>query len=548
MAKIALMKLIELIVLKQDIDNVIKYIGTSKKFQFYFNKEKNKDISNLNKEKEYYNSLNMICSYLEIPLQNESLKEIALVTEEDLQKADKFISDFDEFKKHLDEISGSDLENQGKIQEEKKNYIDKNKDEIYLLLNKLLVSSKISDVKEKLESTELTYKITGWISKDDYTDFLKDLDKITENRIAEKVYDPREIPEVLSGKEKVPVQFKHKKFLKSFERMVFSFGSPLYGTIDPTPFVAIFFTLLFGIMFGDLGQGLVFVLLGILMSKKILKVGGWNKFAPIFITIGITSSVMGLLTGEFFSNESLLEPFAHWVTGLFGEPHAPILKIMPSSDPDSIKTMFGLFGVAIAIGFIIISIGLIINIINNLKLKRYDQVLFGKNGLAGTIFFWYTIALILRIVLLKHSIAIYDWIVLGLTLFFAAFAEPFERLMTGERPVFENGFGIFIISGIVEIIEVLSGFLSNTISFVRVGAFALSHAVLDYMIFTLTNMCSKENIIARLLILIVGNAIIVALEGMIVAIQTVRLQYYEFFSRFFTQTGKEFEPFRFDNN
>ena len=87
---------------------------------------------------------------------------------------------------------------------------------------------------------------------------------------------------------------------------------------------------------------------------------------------------MGLLTGEFFSNETLLEPFAEWVTGLFGHPHAPILKLMPSSNPSSIKAMFGVFGVAVAIGFVINTVGLLINIINNIMLKKYDEAFFGK--------------------------------------------------------------------------------------------------------------------------------------------------------------------------
>ena len=262
--------------------------------------------------------------------------------------------------------------------------------------------------------------------------------------------------------------------------------------------------------------------------------------------ISISSSIMGLLTGEFFGTETLLEPFAEWVTGLFGKPHAPILKLMPNGDPKSIYAMFGVFGVAVGIGFLINTCGLVINIINNISRKKYGDAFFGKNGLAGAIFFWYVIGLVLRIVLLHHKIAVYDWIIIGTSLFFAAFASPFERALNHEKPLLENGFGTYVISSVVEIIEVISGYLSNTVSFVRVGAFALSHAVLNFTILTLTNLCGGQTTPAGILVLIIGNALIVVLEGMIVAIQVVRLQYYEFFSKFFHETGREFQPFKFD--
>lgn len=432
------------------------------------------------------------------------------------------------------------------LKTEKSNFIETHKDKLFALLGSFAIGVQISEVEKNLESTELVYRITGWIPETETTNYMTELDQLTQSRIAIRVYEPYEVPSVMSGKEQVPVKLRHGKFVKSFERMIFSYGSPVYGTIDPTPFVAIFFTLLFGIMFGDLGQGLVIALVGFLMAKKVIKVGGWNKFAPIFIAVGCTSSVMGLLTGEFFSNETLLEPFSKWVTGLFGTPHAPILKLMPSSDPNSIKAMFGMFGVAVAIGFVINTCGLIINIINSFIKKDYASAFFGKEGLAGAIFFWYVIVLIVRVAFFHNHFGAYDWIIIGVSLFFAAFDEPFKNLVNKKRPLLENGFGTYLIASVVEVIEVISGYLSNTVSFVRVGAFALSHAVLDYVIYILTNIVGGQGTVAGIAVMIVGNAVIVVLEGMIVAIQVVRLQYYEFFSKFFHETGSEFKPFKFE--
>lgn len=428
------------------------------------------------------------------------------------------------------------------IQAERRNFAETHKAEIYRLLQSYSVGMQIYAVENSLESTEFVYRITGWIPAYRTRQIIRDLDELTQSRTGIREFLPDEVPSVVSGHEKVPVQVKHGKIVSNFERMIFSYGAPLYGTVDPTPFVALFFTVLFGIMFGDAGQGLCFLLIGILCCLKKIKISGWEKFGPVFCCIGVSSTVMGLLTGEFFANETLLRPFALWVTGLFGEPRAPILSMMPSSDPVSIARMFMFFGFTIAVGFVINTCGIIINIVNNFSLHRLGKALFGKTGITGAVFFWYIIAFALRTVFFGHEPALYDWIIIGVSLFLTAFSEVFERLAEGKRPVLENGLFSALIGAVVEIIEVISSYLSNTVSFVRVGAFALAHAVLGYIINALVEITPGG---FGIIVLIAGNALVVVLEGMIVAIQVVRLQYYEFFSKFFSETGREFKPFAF---
>ena len=401
------------------------------------------------------------------------------------------------------EEAGKELE---LLETEKKNYAETHEKRLIELLGAFSVSKQIEEIQSRQESTSLVYRITGWVPAEDCNLFMRGLDELTAGRIAIREYHPAEVASVINGTEQVPVKLKHGTFISAFERMIFSYGSPLYGTIDPTPFVAVFF-----------------------------------KFAPVFMAIGTSSSIMGLITGEFFGTETVLEPFAHFVTGLFGEPRAPILKVMPSSDPNSIKVIFGIFGVTIALGIIINSIGLVVNVINKMISKKWGSAVFGKTGIAGIAFYWYVLVFAARIVLAHHVPVLYDWIVIGATLFFAAFGEPFERLFDGHRPVVENGFGALVIGGVVELIEVVSNYLSSTISFVRVGAFALAHAVLGFIIEMMSEKCGH---IGGIAVLIVGNGIVV-LEGMIVAIQVIRLQYYEFFSKFFNETGTEFKPLRF---
>ena len=426
---------------------------------------------------------------------------------------------------------------------ERVNFTESHKDKLLKHLASFCLASQLRETESLLESTQLVYRLTGWVPKKDCMEMMKELDAITEDRISIRQYKPEEVPGVLAGHEKVPVKLSHGKFVSAFQRMIFSYGSPLYGTIDPTPFVALFFTILFGIMFGDAGQGLVFLVLGILMAKKVIKFGGWNQFAPIFIGIGAASMVMGLLTGEFFANEKILEPFERFVTGLFGSPRNQILPMMPQSNPESIKRMFMFFGFSIAVGFVINSTGIIINVANNFLRRKWGKALFGKSGLAGAIFFWYVVILAIRIAALKQSPQIFDWLAIGASLFFCAFGEPFIRLVEGERPVIENGIFAMVIEAVVELLETIITYLSNSISFLRVGAFALAHAVLGFIILTMSEMVGGAGGIA---VTILGNAIVVVLEGMIVAIQAIRLQYYEFFSKFFNETGREFMPYKFE--
>lgn len=494
------------------------------------------------------------------PLGNDSSTILAVCTKKSRSEMDRLLKkyDFAEVKvskdfKGLPEGTLETLEKDVKnarselqmIDEQRKNYAQTHEKIISHLLQVFSVGAQITEVQDKLESTQLVYRITGWLPSYLVKETLADIEKLTGDRTGARQYLPEEVESVINGEEKVPVRMHHGKLVKSFERMIFSYGSPLYGTVDPTPFVALFFTMLFGIMFGDAGQGLCFLVAGILMALNVIKVGGWNKFAPIFISIGCSSMIMGLLTGEFFATEKVLEPFSMWVTGLFGEPRPSILPMMPTGDSESIKRMFLFFGFSVAVGFVINTCGLIINIINQFSLKRIGKALFGKTGISGAVFFWYVVVFAVRLAFFKHSPAVYDWVIIGVSLLLTAFGGPLSRLVDGKHPVFEEGIGTAIIEGVVEVLEVVSSYLSNSVSFLRVGAFALAHAVLGFIIATMSEIAGP---IGGIFVLIIGNAIVVVLEGMIVAIQVIRLQYYEFFSKFFSETGAEFRPFRFEYN
>ena len=660
MARTAIMRLLELMVLKEDISKVIEYIGKAKCFQFDSDLQESSSISN--PQKDIFDKLQLVRNYLDIKDVEDYGNDFSLPTENDISRSQIILDAIDNLKKRetdateekkriddaykealsfanlkvpysqLDHLSflslrigkidpsvfdelafsvgtrgiiiplgddkskilaasskkgrfalDSELKKYGfvaleipenfkgipddvlatmknetekaketldSIQQERKNFADTHKDELISLLRHYSVGMQVQAVQEKLESTQLVYRITGWIPLANSRNVMNDLDELTEGRIAIRQFNPNEVPSVKSGREKVPVKLNHGKIVANFDRMIFSYGSPLYGTIDPTPFVAFFFTLLFGLMFGDAGQGLVFLILGLLMTTKVIKnfpVLG-SGFGPIFICIGISSTIMGILTGEFFGNGEILEPVSRFLKGLFGDTsHGPILHLMPSAS--SIDKLFYFLLFTMGIGFIINSVGLVINIINNFSLGRIGKAIFSKTGICGTIFFWYVVYVAVKALVFKSPVGVFDFVVLGICLLGIFFSEPLTHLVEGHRPIMENGLVATLVEGIVELLEVVSSYLSNSVSFLRVGAFALAHAVLGYIIFTMTSLIQSNGgwggTAGSIAVSIFGNLLVIVLEGMIVAIQVVRLQYYEFFSKFFTETGREFEPFEF---
>ncbi|MDR2900024.1 MAG: V-type ATP synthase subunit I, partial [Treponema sp.] len=372
------------------------------------------------------------------------------------------------------------------IDDDKLSFKNKYGPELKKLTVSYLMASKVESLKDQLQSTQSTYVLAGWVPFDVVDEMVADLEKITEGSIAIKSFDPHEVESIKDGTEKVPVSLKHGKFVKGFEKVVFSYGAPLYGTIDPTPFVAFFFAILFGIMFGDFGQGAVLLLLGFLTgNKKIKALANFRHFSTPLKAVGIASMVMGFLTGEVFTYEGLLAKPTEFITGLFGRPTHQILHLMPESG--NIAKLFYFFGFTIGVGMILNSIGLIINIINNMSLKRYEKAIFSKTGIAGLIFFWYAIFIAVKIIS-GGTFINYDLIGLLAPVFFIFFGPIIWRIIAREKPVLEHGLMAFIMEGFVEILETISSYISNTVSFLRVGAFALSHAVLSFIVFTLSGM------------------------------------------------------------
>jgi len=413
---------------------------------------------------------------------------------------------------------------------------------ITALADELDMAVVIDSVKQGFAGTGSVQKVTGWIPRRKFPEVSAALERITQGRMALKSFEPEELPDVRSGKTKVPVAVHHGRIVRSFERMVFSYSVPLYGTVDPTPFVAAIFVPLFAIMFGDVGQGAVGLILGLLINS------GWVKsfesyrkkgFGNIFVVVGIASMISGFLYGSFFANEEILVPLSRAVSGfLLGRPLDHIISL------SGFQKILLFFGITVGIGAVINSIGLVINLINRMRSRNWHDGLLSKTGLAGALFFWYALFVAVR-VLLGRGLHGFDLPALAVPLLALFFREPLIRLVEHEKPVLKDGLFAFIMEGIVEVLESAIYYVSNSVSFLRVAAFALAHTVLSSIVFLLADMVggAAGGIIFRILVIFIGNAIIIVLEGLIVTIQVVRLEYYEFFSKFFTESGEEFKPF-----
>jgi V/A-type H+-transporting ATPase subunit I len=319
-----------------------------------------------------------------------------------------------------------------------------------------------------------------------------------------------------------PTKLRNGWFSKPFGMFVEMYGVPNYGDIDPTAFVAFTYTILFGIMFGDVGQGLVLALIGYLAYKfKGMKLGA------VGIRVGFSSAFFGLLYGSVFGNETLLDPL-YLALGLNGKP-------IHTMDPDFTMT---LLIAAIAIGSLLIVSTIGINIYINFKRKHFAEMVLSHNGIAGILMYGFIVVsaglILLNIADPLNIVTIGIFVVIPLLAMFLK--EPIERKLQ-NKPMFPDGFGGFFTEAFFELFEIILSYITNTMSYMRVAGFVLSHAGMMLVVYSLMEMTGSGGPI----VFVIGNIFVMALEGLIVGIQVLRLEFYEMFSRYYTGDGIAFK-------
>jgi V/A-type H+/Na+-transporting ATPase subunit I len=338
--------------------------------------------------------------------------------------------------------------------------------------------------------------ITGWVPLRDAERMRQALDA----RLADR-YVLQLRPPFPSERDIVPSALRYPSWLGPFSDLVRNYGIPRYGEFDPTWLFAVSFVLMFGMMFGDIGQGLVIVLAGTLLSGKA------RRFRSLFVAAGASSMLFGFAYGSLFGFETVVDP----------------LWISPLQDPERMLQAAVIWG----IGFITLT--QLLTIYNRLASADISKALFDAGGLAGLLLYLGAVAGVYGMATEGHfgnaatitacaglgTILIWNWL--------ETQGGMFERLLTV----------------VIESFESIIAFFANTLSFMRVAAFSINHVALALAVLTIAEGLGTAG---RVVTLLIGNIIILGLEGAIVAIQVLRLEYYEGFSRFYTGSGKVFLP------
>jgi len=327
--------------------------------------------------------------------------------------------------------------------------------------------------------------------------------------------------------------------------LVSNFGIPRYGTIDPTPFVMPIYLAMFGLMFADLGQGLILVALGMLgvsFLRRRADRQGYYQLSWLIVWCGLSSIFFGLLFGSVFGLV-LFRP-------LWFDFHGIIAGHQASGS--TVRDVYDVLGITIYFGIAVIAIGLLFNWVNIIRAREWMELLFNKGGILGGWIYAggvYTAFYFVSRDYSRFPSATSLFLLVGLPAILLFLKEPchyfrHEGGSLDERRGPATAALDALMKWAVELLEIFSGYLSNTLSFMRVAGLGIAHVCLMISFFALAEMTSG---VASILILVLGNVLVIALEGLSAGIQALRLSYYEFFTKFFHGTGKLYMPISLDS-
>ncbi|MCD6416308.1 MAG: hypothetical protein J7M08_06395 [Planctomycetes bacterium] len=398
----------------------------------------------------------------------------------------------------------------------------------------VLMQSELCRARRYFGATWATTLISGWVPATKTRQLHERLRELTGGRCVVRVSAPTD-EEI--ERDQVPTEVKHSPLLAPFERLVQGFDVPSYAEIEPTLLFAISFLLMFGLMFGDLGHGLCLVVVGLLVKRRAAR-APVRDIGHVILIAGVASALFGTFFQGSFFGKSLLK---------WGFPLSLGLEPMRFEGGDAGGQVTRYMLLAVGVGVALISLGAVLNIINRLRRGDVAEGLLGRFGVVGVMFYWGGLAWMIKL-LLAGSGRSDPWIVLpaiALPLLILMAHRPVRALL-GRGKGEEGDLMMGLFHGLIEGMETVMVYLANTFSFLRVAAFALSHAALCFTIFVLIGLVNAlpGGIIWSAIVFAIGTAVLIALEGLIVTIQILRLEYYEFFTKFFHGQGVRYDPFR----
>lgn len=414
----------------------------------------------------------------------------------------------------------ADLE---KLRKERQSVLESRREELTGAAERLNRYTRNFDVRKLAACTNhddnTFFILCGWMTARDAAAFQKESESDKDLFL---ILEP-DHNDILS---KPPTKMRNPGIFRPFEMFIQMYGLPDYNEIDPTILVAITYSVFFGFMFGDMGQGLCLLIGGFLLyrAKKM-------NLAAIISCCGFFSTIFGFLFGSIFGFEDIID--AAWLRP--GEA----MTTLPF-----IGRLNTVFVIAVALGMGIIILTMILNIINSIRAHDPEKTWFDTNGTAGLVFYA-AMASVIVLFMTGHPLpaGIVLAVMFGIPLLLMFFKEPLTALVEKKAAAIEGGKGMFVVQGFFELFEVLLSYFSNTISFVRVGAFAVSHAAMMEVVLMLAGYESGSASSVNWLVVVLGNVFVCGMEGLIVGIQVLRLEYYELFSRFYRGTGRAFKPY-----
>ena len=414
------------------------------------------------------------------------------------------------------------------------------KNELQKLLWDIHMSRVMADAIVRFGQLRHTYVVVGWVPTADLEGLTTRLKEASREILIETTDTGR------SGHHAhVPVALTQNKWLKPFQTLVGTYGHPSYGELDPTLLVALTFPLLYGAMFGDIGQGLLMMVLGILAHNKIF-LKGMQSLGLLFAYCGASAAVFGYLYGSIFGFEGhLIEEYLHF--------HFEPSWISP------MESILNVLSIAIDVGIVILVFSFLLSMFNNIRSKDWAHLLFGHSGIATFLFylcflslvfggFFGSTALAPKIAVALYALPLPYTLLMAVFGVFVMFGGFFRNMVEGHTLIEGRGIGgfaMFLVQSAMDLIETLISMLSNTLSFIRVGAFAVAHGGLSLAIFALAG---EEPTVGFWITIALGNLFIIGFEGLIVYIQTMRLHYYEILGKFFHGGGMQFEPLKLSSS